>query len=38
MRAKAEDPFKVLKRVNNNAYKVKLSRDYGVSSIFNVAD
>jgi len=30
-------PFEVLERINDNAYKVYLLGDYGVSSTFNVA-
>jgi len=35
---RANGPFEVLQRVNDNAYKVNLPRDYGVSATFNVAD
>ena len=35
---RADGPFEVLERVNDNAYKVNLSGDYGVSATFNVAD
>jgi len=31
-------PFVVLERINNNIYKLKLPKDYGVSATFNVAD
>jgi len=33
-----DGPFEILERVNDNAYKVNLPRDYGVSATFNVAD
>jgi len=33
---RADGPFEVLDRVNDNAYKVNLPRDYGVSATFNV--
>ena len=36
---RADGPFKVLARYNNNAYKIDLPRDkYNVSDIFNVSD
>jgi len=35
---RAEGPFEVLERINDNVYKVDLPRDYGVSAPFNVAD
>jgi len=34
---RAKDPFKVLERVNDNAYKVDLPGDYKVSATFNVS-
>ena len=30
--------FKVLERINDNAYKLELPADYGVSPTFNIAD
>jgi len=35
---RADGPFEILERVNDNAYKVDLPGDYGVSATFNVAD
>ena len=35
---RADGPFKVLERINNNAYKLELPGDYGVSTTFNVVD
>ena len=35
---RANGPFEVLERVNDNAWKFNLPRDYGVSTTFNVAD
>ena len=36
---RADGPFKVLERYNNNAYKIDIPRDkYNVSDIFNVKD
>lgn len=38
LKPRADGPFKVLKRIGENAYKVELPESYGVSPIFNVAD
>ena len=35
---RADGPFKVVQKINNNAYKVELPGAYGVSATFNVAD
>jgi len=35
---RADDPFEILERINDNAYKVDLPGDYGASATFNVAD
>ena len=38
MKLKVDGPFKVLKRIGKNAYKIELLGDYGVSPTFNMAD
>ena len=35
---RANGPFKILEHIKDNAFKVDLPRDYGVSATFNVAD
>ena len=36
--ARDDRPFEVLEKINDNAYKVDLSGEYGVSCTFNVTD
>ncbi|KAA0057648.1 putative polyprotein [Cucumis melo var. makuwa] len=38
LQQRGDDPFQVLERINNNAYKLDLRGKYNVSSTFNVAD
>ena len=39
LRLRADGPFKVLARYNNNAYKIDIPRDkYSMSDIFNIKD
>ena len=35
---RADGPFKVLQRINENAYKLDLPADFGVSPTFNIVD
>jgi len=35
---RGDSPFKVLEKVNDNAYKLELRRDMGVSPTFNIGD
>jgi hypothetical protein len=33
-----DGPFKILKKINDNAYKLELPPEFGVSTIFNISD
>ena len=35
---RADGPFKVLQKINDNTYKLELPADFGVSPTFNIAD
>ena len=35
---RGDGPFRVVERINDNAYKIELPGEYGVSATFNVAD
>ena len=35
---RADGPFKIIKKINDNAYKLELPPDFGVSPTFNIAD
>ena len=35
---RADGPFKILERINNNEYRLELPGDYGVSATFNISD
>jgi len=38
LQPRGDGPFQILERINNNAYKVDLPGEYGVSATFNVSD
>ncbi|WVZ93212.1 hypothetical protein U9M48_039210, partial [Paspalum notatum var. saurae] len=35
---RADDPFKIIEKINDNAYKLELPPEFGVSPTFNIAD
>jgi hypothetical protein len=35
---RGDGPLKVITKINDNAYKLELPNEYGVSDTFNVAD
>ena len=38
LKPRADGSFKVIKHIEDNAYKIELPGNYGVSATFNVAD
>ena len=38
LQPRGDGPFAVLERINDNAYKIDLPEEYGVSPTFNVSD
>jgi hypothetical protein len=38
LQPRGDGPFQILERINDNAYKIDLSGEYGVSATFNVSD
>ncbi|WVZ84694.1 hypothetical protein U9M48_031690 [Paspalum notatum var. saurae] len=35
---RADGPFKIIEKINDNAYKLELALEFGVSPTFNIAD
>jgi hypothetical protein len=38
LQPRVDGPFQILERINENAYKVDLPGEYGVTATFNVCD
>ena len=38
LHARNAGPFQILKKLNNSAYVIDLSQDFGISSTFNIED
>ena len=38
LQPRGDGPFQILERINDNAYKIDLSGEYGVIATFNVSD
>ncbi len=36
--SRVDGPFKILEKINDNAYKLELPPEFGVSPTFNIAD
>jgi hypothetical protein len=36
--SRADGPFKIFEKINDNSYKLKLLLEFGVNSIFNILD
>jgi hypothetical protein len=36
--SRADGTFKILEKINNNAYKLELPSEFGVSPTFNISD
>jgi hypothetical protein len=36
--SRADGPFKILEKINDNTYKLELPLDFGVSPTFNISD